>query len=165
MSDVEYSFLEHCTGRQLNQLLELAASGAKSARDWVLEVGDWESMQALLASMCTGSEPSADGLLRATCSADTPLELLVSAKDIAKRFAAGAQDSAQNAAATLLYHLAIAAALAQFGRNISSNEATERRGLYEDLAAELPDDALAAVFEKAVARLRALPPNREIRHP
>lgn len=41
------------------------------------------------------------------------------AKSTAKRLAAAAQGHAQNAAATLLFHLFVAAALGRYGRNIS----------------------------------------------
>jgi hypothetical protein len=153
MSDTEISILDRCTGRQLRELLALASTGAKSTRDWLLEIGDLERMEWLVAEMCIGAEQPGDGLLPAVCSANTPVEVLVEIKSIAKRLAVTAQGPAQRAAATLLYHLSIASALGRHGQNISSREPTERLPLYKDLAAELPDEQLAAIFERAVASL------------
>jgi len=52
----------------------------------------------------------------------------------------------------------VASALAHHARNISSRDPAERLPLYKDLAAELSDDQLAAVFEKAIASLPSARP-------
>jgi hypothetical protein len=46
----------------------------------------------------------------------------------------------------------VASALAHDARNISSTDPAERLPLYQDLAAELSDDRLASIFEKAIAQ-------------
>ena len=114
-------------------------------------------MEYLLTEMCAGTEQSGGALLQAVCSPDTPVEVLVEIKSVAKRLAVAAEAPAQNAAATLLYHLSVASALGRHGQNISSKDPAERLAFYKDLAAELSDDRLATIFEKAVA---SLPPAR-----
>jgi hypothetical protein len=153
MSDIDISMLDHCTDRQLKELLALASSNVKATRDWLLEIGDSEQMEYLLTEMCTGTGQSGGALLQAVCAADTPVEALVAIKRVSKRLAAAAEAPAQNAAATLLYHLSVASALGHHARNISSKDPAERLAFYKDLAAELSDDQVAAIFEKAVARI------------
>jgi len=153
MRDTENSVLDHCSGRQLKELLELASNSARTGRDWLLEVGDTEQMESLLAEMCAAAGESPGALLRAVCSPDTPVETLVAIKRIAKTWAAAAHPAPRHAAATLLYHLSIASALGHHRRNISSKDPSERAELYKDLAAELSDDQLAGVFEKAAVGL------------
>jgi hypothetical protein len=155
MTDTEISILDRCTGRQLKELLALASNDANATRSWLLEVGDLEALEYLLTSTCAGTGESAGALLHAICSADTPVEVLVAVKSSAKRLATAAEEPAQKAAATLLYHLAVAAALGRHGRNISSKDPVERLPLYQQLAAELSDNELAVIFEKAVAHLES----------
>jgi len=112
-------------------------------------------MEHLLTEMCTGADQSGGRLLRAVCSSDTPVDVLADIKIIAKRLAVSAEAPAQNAAATLLYHPSVASALAYHAKNISSKDASERLPLYQDLAAELADDELAGIFEKAVTSMPA----------
>jgi len=147
MSDMEISALDHCTDRQLAELLEMAAAGATGSRNWLVEVGDFEQLKGLLTEM---AGQLAGELLREVCSPDTPVDALMTIKSTAKHMAAVARAPDQGAAATLLYHLSIAAALAHHGRNISSKDPAARLSLYVSLAAELPDDDLAAIFEKAI---------------
>ncbi|MGC9950994.1 MAG: hypothetical protein ABSF64_31920 [Bryobacteraceae bacterium] len=158
MSEVEISRLDHCTGRQLKELLALASTDERTARDWLLEIGDREQMEYLLTEMCAAIGQSGGELLRAVCSPDTPVEVLVSIKSAAKRLAAAADAPAQNAAATLLYHLSIASALGYHVQNISSKDVAGRLALYRDLAAELSDDEFAAIFEKAIAGAPSVKP-------
>jgi hypothetical protein len=153
MPDTEISGLDHCTYRQLQDLLALASTEVKATRDWLLEIGDFQRLDDLLMEMCASAGQSGGALLRAVCSADTPVETLVEIKSVAKRLAVAAEAPAQNAAATLLYHLAVASALAYHARNISSKDPEGRLLLYKDLAAELSDDELAAIFEKAVVQI------------
>jgi hypothetical protein len=153
MPDTEISMLDRCTDQQLKELLALASTDAKITRDWLLEIGDLEQLEYLLAEMSTGNGQSTDSLVQAVRSPQTPAETLIAIKSAAKRFAVAAQSPAQKAAATLLYHLSVAAALAHHGRNISSKDPIKRLPLYKDLAAELSDDELAAIFEKAIASL------------
>jgi hypothetical protein len=164
MPDAEISMLDmlemldHCTGRQLKELLALASAHAKVKPNRLVEAGDSEQLRRLLAEMCCGAEPSGAALLEAVCSPDTTLEVLVATKRIAKRLAGSSETRPQSAAATLLYHLSVASALGYHNRNISSKDPAERLPLYEQLATELPDEELAAVFEKAIARLPSARP-------
>jgi len=158
MPDIEISMLDHCTGRQLKELLALATTDAKTTWNWLLEVGDLEQLEYLLTENCTGIGQSAGALLRAVCSPATPVDALIAIKSTAKRLAVAAEGAPEKAAATLLYHLAVASALGHHGRNISSKDPAERLALYKDLAAELSDEELAAVFEKAVACLPSAKP-------
>jgi len=158
MSDIEISILDHCTGGQLKELLALASTDERTARYWLVEVGDLEQLEYLLTEMCAGTEQSGQALLRSVCSPDTPADVLIGIKSTAKHLAFAANGPRQDAAATLLYHLTVAAALGHHGRNISSKDPAERLGLYQDLAEGLPDDELAAVFGRAVGRFSAGPP-------
>ena len=153
MTDTEVSILDRCTGRQLKELLALASNDANASRNWLLEIVDLDALEYLLTGMCAGTGESAGALLQAVCSADTPVEVLVAVKSSAKRLVTAVEEPAQKAAATLLYHLAVAAALGRHGRNISSKDSIERLPFYKELAAELTDDNLATIFEKAVAHL------------
>jgi hypothetical protein len=112
-----------------------------------------EQLEYILTEMCDGTGQSAHSLVQAVCSPRTPVEILIAIKSTAKLFAVAAEAPAQKAAATLLYHLSVASALGHQGRNISSKDPAGRRPLYRDLAAELCDDELTAVFEKAIASL------------
>jgi hypothetical protein len=125
----------------------------KVTLDWLVEVGDAEEMEYLLTEMSSGAGQSGGELLRAVCSPDTTVEVLGAIKNIAKNLAVGADHPVQNAAATLLYHLSVAAALGCHGCNISAKDPVERLPLYKALAAGLSDEELAAVFEQAIARL------------
>lgn len=154
MSDTEISRLDQCTPMQLKELLALASTDEEAKRNWLLEIGDWEQLDSLLTEMCSGTgQPGGILLQAAVCSPDTPVEVLVVIKGLAKRLAAAAKDAPQNAAATLLYHLSVASALGRHGQNISSTDPSERLALYKELAAELSDDELAAIFQRAIARL------------
>jgi hypothetical protein len=153
MADTEISILDGCSGRQLKELLALAATDEKTTRNWLLEVGDLEQLEYILTEMCDGTGQSANSLVQAVCSPQTPVEILIAVKSTAKLFAVAAEAPAQKAAATLLYHLAVASALGHHGRNISSKDPADRLPLYRDLAAELSDNELAAIFAKAIAGL------------
>lgn len=153
MADTEITALDYCTGQQLKELLALASRDPSGTRDWLLEVGDSEQLEHLLDELCSGSGQSGASLLRAVCSPGTPLESLKAIKSAAKRLTVAASDPRQNAAATLLYHLSIASALGRYGKNISSQGPAARLELYQDLATELSNEELAAIFEKAVAVL------------
>lgn len=152
MPDAEISMLDRCSGRQLKELLALASIEAKTAPDWLLEVGDVEALEYLLAQLCAETGKSAGVLLQGVCCAETPVEILLEIKSAAKRMAAAAVTPAQKAAATLLYHLSVAAALGRYGRNISSKDPAARLPLYRELAVELADEELAGIFERAIAR-------------
>ncbi len=183
MSDAEVTMLDRCTGRQLKELLalasrpqitakplaeprlrssgshsllhpaspeaQLASDDTKVTRNWLLEIGNLDRLEALLLAV----RKTGKSYLRDVCCVDTPVQTLVEIKSAAKRFTIEAEGPAQKAAATLLYHLSVAAALGSHGRNISSRDPSERLALYQDLAAELSGQELAAIFKKAVAAI------------
>jgi hypothetical protein len=155
MSDVDTSMLDHCSARQLNELLSLASNDTQITGNWLVEVGSAGQLEHLLTEICAGTGESGGKLVQAVCSPETPVETLIAIKSTAKRLAGAAKAPAQKAAATLLYHLSVAAALGYHGRNTSSKDPAHRLPLYTDLAAELSDDDLAAVFEKALVRFTA----------
>lgn len=157
MSDIEISMLDRCSVRQLKELLALASTDEKTTRNWLLEVGDMEHLDYLLTEMCAGIGQSGGALLRTVCSPYTPVDALVAIKSTAKRLAATAEGPREQAAATLLYHMSVASALAH-GRNISSKDSVGRLPVYQELAAELSDERLAAIFERAVASFSATRP-------
>jgi hypothetical protein len=151
MPDTEISILDRCSGRQLKELLSLVSNEPKEPQNWLLEIGDLEKLEYLLREMCAGTTHSAVELLQSICSADTALDTLIETKDVAKHLASVTAAPAQKAAAALLYHLSVASALGRYARSISSKDPGERLPLYKELAAELSDEKLAAIFEKAVA--------------
>ncbi len=151
MPDAEISILNRCTGRQLKELLSLASGTPKEPRDWFLEIGNLEELEHLLGEICAGTAYSGIALLQTACSPDASVEVLIEVKNTAKRLAAAAVTPAQKAATALLYHISVASALGHHGRNISSKNPAERLLLYRELAADLSDRELAAIFEKAVA--------------
>jgi hypothetical protein len=155
MPDTDISILDRCTGRQLKELLALASTAAytKVTRNRLLEIGDTEQLEDLLTGVRSQAGQAGDAFLRAVCSADTPVDTLIAIKNTAKHLTVEGEGPAQRAAATLLYHLSVASALGFHARNISSKDPSERLALYKDLAAELSDDELAAIFEKAVAAI------------
>jgi hypothetical protein len=158
MPDTKNSLIDNFNARQLSELLALGTNLPETATDWLLDVGDWERLEALLTDMSTGEEQSGTALLETVSSPDTTLEMLVVVKDIAKRLATKAKDKPQKAAATLLYHLSVAAALGHCGQTISSRDPAEQLPLYGELAEELSDDELAAVFARAIGRIRSTQP-------
>jgi len=48
MLDIEISMLDHCSDRQLKDLLALASTNVTSTWDWLLEIGDSEQLGHLL---------------------------------------------------------------------------------------------------------------------
>jgi hypothetical protein len=155
MSEIDISMLEHLTAGQIKELLGLAATDVRVTPNWLIEIGDWEQMRYLLDAMCAGIGQSGLAVLEAVCCLETSVDALIAIKSIAKRLAASAGSAPEKAAATLLYHLSIASALGNHRLNISSKDPAERLSLYKELAAELSDEDLALIFEKAVAKASA----------
>ena len=152
MPESDLSISKRFTGRQLRELLELGNFDARTTWDLVLEI-DRDRLVYLLTEMCADTGQSAEALLDAVCSPDTLVDVLAAVKSTAKRLSSVVESPAQKAAATLLYHLSVASALGHHSRNISSKDMAERLPLYRDLAAQLADDDLASIFEKALSRV------------
>ena len=151
MSDKDSSIIGHFSAIQTKELLAIGSRPADTAETSLYEVGDCERLEMLLTEMCTGTGQSGAALLEAVCSPDTDTNVLVTAKNLAKSLAADAKDVPQKAAATLLYHLSVASALGYHGQRISSMGVAERLPFYRELVSELSDEALVAVFEKAIS--------------
>ena len=141
---------KHFSPHQAEKLLFLAFSG-HSLID-LTEMGDFDRLEFLLSQMSEPLGHPVGSLLEAVCSGTTAVETLVVIKAEAKRFVSTANTPAQKAAATMLYHLAIASALGNYGRFISSKDLSEALTLYARLADDLLDEELARVFRRAVSR-------------
>jgi len=119
VAETAESMVHEFSARQIRDLLSLAA-GSGDEREWLVEVADRDLMESLLSEMCGTNVESAAGLIDSVCSPDSPVEVLIAAKDLAKSLAAKVEEGARLGAVTLLYHLSIASALAYHGQNISS---------------------------------------------
>ena len=147
------NLLDRCPPSGLKVLLSLAAGQSGDSGSLPSAVRDRAELVRLLTEMCAGStEESGEVLLSTVTSRETPLQTLQGTKEMAKALMADAATEAHRAAATFLYHAAVAAAL-RFGVNISTIPAESRVPLYEDLAGALGADPLGAVFRDAADRL------------
>lgn len=155
MPDKEMPTPSHLSALRTKELLAMGSMSAEAQPNWLLEVGEYQLLEMLLTDMCSGTSQSGAALLDAVCSPDTPLGLLVQVKDFAKSLAKAGNDERQEAAALLLYHLSVASALGLHEQNISSMDAAARLPLYRDFVAEICDEEISAVFEKALARMTA----------
>jgi len=94
-----------------------------------------------------------EGLLEEAMAPTTSVPDLVRIKEAAKVLLAKAERRDDLAAATLLYLVAVAAASARFGIEISSSPAEERRQRYESLATHHAGFALGDLFRRAADRI------------
>lgn len=147
--------IDRCTPAQLKTLLALAAGQSGQEMSLPARIINYDALVGSLTEACEGAEGSGEVLLATTCDAQTPLETLQGIKELAKTLLADATTEAQRTAATCLYHLALAAAFARHGVNISSRALETRLALYEDLATALGDTPPGDVFRDAIDRLVA----------
>ena len=138
---------------QTQRLLALASLPADQEQSWLIEAGDSDLLAMLLTEMCSESGHSGMALIEAICAPDTPIEVLRQVKDLAKKLAMEAKDQRRRGAAGLLYHLTMASALGYHQINLSSIGAAAPVHLYRELVEGISDDALVAVFEKALEGL------------
>ena len=138
---------------QLRELLTLATDKPEGQGSLPASVKNREEFVRMLTELCEESEESGEILLSTVCSRETPVEALTGIKELAKTLLANASTDAHRAAATFLYHLAIAAALGRYGMNVSTVTPDSRLALYEDLASALAGDPLGEVFREAVDRV------------
>lgn len=153
MSDGSHSLIDRCTAAQLKELLALACGarpGGQSLLDWARRPAD---LARLLTELCEGEEASGEILLSTLCDPETPLAVLRGIKELAKRLLKGAKGEPQRAAATVLYHAAVAAAFARHGVNVSMRAIEARWSLYEDLAAVFAEHPLGGLFRQAAERI------------
>lgn len=95
-----------------------------------------------------------EGLLEDAMAPTAAVPDLVRIKEAAKLLLTKAETRDDRAAATLLYSVAVAAALARYGIEISSSPAEEQRQRYESLATHHAGFALGELFRRAAERMR-----------
>jgi hypothetical protein len=93
-----------------------------------------------------------EGLLEEAMAPTASVPDLVRIKEAAKVLRAKAEQRDDRDAATLLYLVAVATALARYGIEISSSPAEERRERYELLATHHAGFALGDLFRRAADR-------------
>jgi len=155
MSDGSQSLIDQCTADQLKALLTLARSplpAGQSPQPWALRPAECAER---LTELCKGETASGELLLATVSASETPLAVLNGVKELAKRLLKEGPGDAHRAAATLLYHAAVAAALANHGVNISSRASAARWPLYEDLSTIFSDHPLGRIFRQAADRITA----------
>jgi hypothetical protein len=94
-----------------------------------------------------------EGLLEEAMAPTTSVPALVRIKEAAKVLLSKAERREDREAAVLLYLVAVAAALARYGIEISSKPADEQRERYKALAARHAGFALGDLFRRAVDRM------------
>jgi hypothetical protein len=95
-----------------------------------------------------------EGLLEEAIAPTTSVPGLVRIKEAAKVLLARADRGEDREAAVLLYLVAIAAALARYGLEISSQRAEEYRERFECLAQRHAGFAVGEMFHRAAERIR-----------
>jgi hypothetical protein len=137
----------------LSTLLALAVSTSQSDVALATVARDSATLAARIDEIPTARGRSSALMLGEITNPDTPLDALRNAKDFAKDLADHSSTPARRAAATLLYHAAIAAALVHRGESISSIPIELRFELYEDLASVFAGDPLGHLFRRAADRV------------
>ncbi len=145
--------IDRCSPVQLADLLGLAAADEPATHT---AGGTGIHRQVLLerlAELMEADARQARALLLRTSDRASSVEELRQTMEDAKTYAAEALSDAHWSVATLLYHLAIAAAYAHHGVNISARPAASRLELYEDLASSLGADSISSVFRLAADKI------------
>lgn len=137
---------------QLRRLLEPVLGDRQSQFGELLSPTCQSRFQALLASKLNRGRTTTADMACELTNPSISLRTLISLKNFGKRLAKDAEGVGESAAGLLLYHAAIAAAFATFGRNISVLPIEQRLPFYDDLAAALHGTATAQVFRRAVDR-------------
>jgi hypothetical protein len=94
-----------------------------------------------------------EGLLEEAMAPTTSVPELVRIKEAAKVLLSKAERREDREAAVLLYLVAVAAALARYGLEISSKPAEDQRERFESLATRHAGFALGDLFRRAVDRM------------
>ena len=147
--------LDHLTRGQLAALLELAEDAARSHSSLPELVTRIPDMLSRLAILHIEDGRDGESVLADLLWPATGLDSIRHAKELIKRGAQSAAEEGSRACWTLLYHVAIAAAYARHGVNISSHSIESRLGLYEDIAATTPNTEIGQAFRAALERARA----------
>src|SRR5687768_4666081 len=98
MPDSQSTKIDHCSTKQLRELLGLGASRAGERPDWLMQLENRERLDLLLTEMCGGKEHSGQAVLDTVCSPDTPVDVLVAVKNMAKRLVESAHDDIHRSA-------------------------------------------------------------------
>ena len=147
--------IDRCSKSQLKSLLSLAAGGDAGQASLLGRLGNRAQVASLLSDLLGESQESGVVVLSAAAASGTPLAVLQGTKELAKTLLEHAPTEVHRSAATFLYHLSIAAALARHDVNISTRSPDARLALYEDLASAFAGDPLGQVFRDAVDRVIA----------
>jgi hypothetical protein len=149
MPNTRSTSIEHCTPEQLKALLALGRDDSGPRNSLPTQVTSRSELSRLLTELCEGTDGSGEALLATVSAKDTPLIALVGTKELAKTLVSKAPTELHRGAATVLYHLAVAAALALWGENISAVSPKSRVPLYEDLAIIYGRNELGRIFREA----------------
>lgn len=147
--------IDRCSKSQLKALLSLAAGSEGERVSLLGSLGTRAQVASVLSELLGQTEESSVVVLSTAAASGTPLAALQGTKELAKTLLENASTEAHRSAATFLYHLSIAAALARHGVNISTRSPDSRLALYEDLASAFAGDPLGQVFRDAVDRMVA----------
>ena len=145
--------IAECSNEQLSVLLSLAVKPERPAGSPSSPTPDGEAIREALRAMSPGGSSGAASFLDELLDDGTPIARIQEIKRAAKQRYATARESRARGAATLLYHLSIAAAYVRHGVVISSRPIASRSGLYEDLAAALGPVPLGLLFRQAAERI------------
>lgn len=145
-TDSEFGSL---TPDQIRRLLALATASSAALTD--PETVD--EADSLLAELLATTNRPVERLFDMACADGTPLMRLRSLKDLAKELTVAAQDPSHREAATLLYHLVVAAAYLRFSVNISSRPLAERESIYQYYAALHSGSGIGDIFGLIGAQL------------
>ena len=149
------SDLDACKPVQLLSLLQLASKPEESATATRTGAAGSPQLGKKLRELCARSGHDGPELLARAGHPDSSVEQLREAMLTAQTLSAEAEDEEQWYAASFLYHLAVAAALARHRVNLSTRTPDSRIGIYEDFAASLLEDPLGEIFRGAADCLRS----------
>ena len=135
------------TNSEIKVLLELAVeTQPPDATDVDAKVAH---LERVLSELGSRAEVPADRALSRACAPSATVDELRQLKGLAKRLLTAVQGPEEEEAAQFMYLVAIAAAMALHGENISSQRLETRRKTYHDLAAVFTGHQIGKVFERA----------------
>jgi hypothetical protein len=149
------SDLDACKPGQLLSLLHLVSNQGVPASATRTGAAGNPQLGKKLRELCARSGYDGPDLLEQAAHPESSVEQLREVMLSAQTLAAEAADEQQWQAASFLYHLAIAAALARHHVNISTRTLDSRVGIYEDFASSLLEDPLGGIFRDAADRARS----------
>ena len=140
------------TGSQVKALWLVASDPRLLQSDWAKHTATRANRRlARMARTC--GEPLRDALGTAL-NAATSVDELCRIKELAKTLIRQAPDRRCRQDATLLYHLAVAAAVVHHGAAISARPPRKQLPLYDLFAATWEGHPIGALFQEAAARAR-----------